>query len=265
MELGLTGKVALVTGGDSGIGFETAKTLLTEGATVVITDLHQDKLEKAGKALSHFGKVFYFAADIRDSQQLQKLHHKVTKEAGKVDVLVHAAGTSGASGMFHDIDIEGWQETLDVDLLGPVRVIKEFLSDLRTGGWGRLILIASENAKQPYLDEIPYDTAKAGILALTKGLSKTYAKEGLLVNAVSPAFIETPMTDAMMDKRSEKLGVSKEEAVQSFLDEKRPGIELDRRGQPQEVASVIAFLCSEKSSFINGSNYRVDGGSVSTI
>ena len=265
MELGLTGKVALVTGGDSGIGFETAKTLLVEGATVVITDLHHEKLEKAADTLSHFGRVFYSAADIRDSQQLKRLRHEVTEEAGKVDILVQAAGTSGVSGMFHDIDIEGWQETLDVDLLGPVRVIKEFLPDLRTGGWGRLILIASENAKQPYLDEIPYDTAKAGILALTKGLSKTYANEGLLVNAVSPAFIETPMTDAMMNKRSEEMNVSKEEAVQSFLDEKRPGIELDRRGQPQEVASVIAFLCSEKASFINGSNYRVDGGSVSTI
>lgn len=85
------------------------------------------------------------------------------------------------------------------------------------------------------------------------------------MNTVSPAFIRTPMTDAMMDKRAEELGVDREEAISSFLDEKRPYLELERRGEPDEVASVIAFLCSDSASFVNGSNYRVDGGSVATI
>lgn len=185
--------------------------------------------------------------------------------AESIDILVQSAGITGAQGYFHEIDDAGWTDTLEVDLLGPVRLIREFLPDLREGGWGRLVLLASEDAVQPYDDELPYCAAKAGILALAKGLSRTYAREGLLVNAVSPAFIRTPMTDAMMRRRSEQLGVSFDEAIESFLDEQRPHMELKRRGTPEEVAPVIAFLCSDLASFVNGSNYRVDSGSVATL
>jgi len=149
--------------------------------------------------------------------------------------------------------------------MGPVRLVKAFLPALRSGGWGRLVFVASEDAVQPYDDELPYCAAKAGILALAKGLSRSYALEGLLVNAVSPAFIHTPMTDAMMEKRADEKGTSTDEAIVSFLDEERPYMELKRRGEPQEVANVIAFLCSDLASFVNGSNYRVDSGSVATI
>ncbi|NMB10530.1 MAG: SDR family oxidoreductase, partial [Tissierellia bacterium] len=110
-----------------------------------------------------------------------------------------------------------------------------------------------------------YCASKAGLLALSKGLSRTYAREGLLVNAVSPAFIHTPMTDAMMDKRAAQLGVDRDEAIRSFLQEQRPHLELERRGEPEEVAAVVAFLCSDRASFVTGSNYRVDAGSVATI
>ena len=149
--------------------------------------------------------------------------------------------------------------------MGPVRLLSAFLPSLRKGGWGRVVLLASEDAMQPYDDEIPYCAAKAGVLALMKGLSRTYASEGLLVNAVSPAFISTPMTDAMMEKRAAALGVSTTKAIESFLDEERPYMELKRRGEPDEVANVIAFLCSDAASFVNGSNYRVDSGSVATV
>lgn len=127
------------------------------------------------------------------------------------------------------------------------------------------MLLASEDAVQPYDDELPYCVAKAGILALAKGLSRTYVREGLLVNAVSPAFIHTPMTDAMMEKRAAERGTSVDEAIESFLDEERPFRELKRRGRPEEVADVIAFLCSERASYVLGSNYRVDSGSGATI
>lgn len=265
MDLGLKGKTALVVGSDSGIGLATARTLLEEGATVIITGMEKEKLKTAAESFPHDAALYYYLVDVRDSESLQLLHQEIKHEIGKIDILVHSAGISGANGEFHELTLADWQETLDVDLLGAVRTIQEFLPDLRTGNWGRLIVISSENGEQPYLDEIPYDCAKAGLLTLVKGLSKTYAKEGLLVNAVSPAFIETPMTDEMMDQRAKELSVSKAEAIRSFLDEKRSGIELKRRGQPEEVAAVIAFLCSEKASFINGSNYRVDAGSVSTI
>lgn len=265
MDLGIQGKIALVTGADSGIGWETSKVLLEEGAKVIMTDKIEDELKEAANTLGNSDRLFYYPADITNLNDLKELHKKVAEEVGTIDILVQNAGTVGVQGLFHEIDDEGWVETLEVDLLGPVRVVKEFLPDLRENGWGRIVFISSENGVQPYKDELPYDCSKAGLLAFSKGLSRTYAKEGLLVNSVSPAFIKTPMTDEMMEKRSMELNVSFEEAVQSFLDEERPHIELKRRGQVEEVAPIIALLCSDKASFVNGSNYRVDGGSVATI
>ncbi len=266
MDLGITGRTALITGADSGIGWHTAQQLLDEGATVFLTDQDPEKLEQAATALdgpsSHIHRR---AADVTSRDSLAELAAAVADEVGRIDILVHCAGITGAQGLFHEIDDEGWTSTIEVDLFGAVRVIRQFLDDLRAGGWGRLVLLASEDAAQPYDDELPYCAAKAGILALAKGLSRTYASEGLLVNAVSPAFIHTPMTDAMMDKRSTELGVSKDEAIASFLSDKRPFMELGRRGEPEEVASVIAFLCSDRASFVNGANYRVDSGSVATL
>jgi NAD(P)-dependent dehydrogenase (short-subunit alcohol dehydrogenase family) len=266
MDLGITGRTALVTGGDSGIGWHTAKQLLAEGATVVVSDLDQAELDRAAAALeAPDGRLFAFAADVTRPSDLAALHEKVRDAVGDIDILVQSAGVTGAQGLFHEIDDEGWVSTIETDLLGPVRLVREFLPDLRTGGWGRLVLLASEDAVQPYDDELPYCSAKAGVLALAKGLSRSYALEGLLVNAVSPAFIHTPMTDAMMQERSEQLGVPVPEAIDSFLDEERPYLELKRRGEPHEVANVIVFLCSDAASFVNGSNYRVDAGSVATI
>ena len=266
MDLHIAGKKALVSGADSGIGWETARLLLAAGVTVVITDQDQEKLDAAAARLDATpGSVFAFAADITDLASLAELHTNVQREVGDIDILVQSAGITGAQGLFHEIDDEGWVDTITVDLLGPVRLVSTFLPSLRTGGWGRLVFLASEDAVQPYDDELPYCAAKAGILALMKGLSRSYAKEGLLVNAVSPAFIHTPMTDAMMEKRADQRGTDVDEAIESFLDEERPYMELGRRGEPEEVANVIAFLCSDLSSFVNGSNYRVDSGSVATI
>jgi len=266
MDLGISGKIALITGGDSGIGWHTAQMLLREGATVVLSDRDQGELDAAAAKLEvGDGAVHAFAADITSTDSLAALHESVMGAVGDIDILVQAAGVTGAQGLFHEISDEGWTKTIETDLIGPVRLVRQFLPSLRTGGWGRLVFLASEDAVQPYDDELPYCAAKAGILALAKGLSRSYAREGLLVNAVSPAFIHTPMTDAMMDKRAAELGVTPKEAIVSFLDEERPYMELKRRGEPDEVAAVVAFLCSDLASFVNGSNYRVDSGSVATI
>jgi NAD(P)-dependent dehydrogenase (short-subunit alcohol dehydrogenase family) len=255
-----------VSGADSGIGWCTAQRLLEAGVTVVLTDLDQANLDAAiDKLDAPEGSAFGFAADISDLRSLANLENQVRQSVGAIDILVQAAGVTGAQGLFHEIDDEGWTSTIETDLLGPVRLVRTFLPALRTGGWGRVVLIGSEDAVQPYDDELPYCAAKAGVLALAKGLSRSYAREGLLVNAVSPAFIRSPMTDAMMEKRADDNRTSVAEAITSFLDEKRPYLELKRRGEPDEVANVIAFLCSDLASFVNGSNYRVDGGSVATI
>ncbi|WP_245865296.1 SDR family NAD(P)-dependent oxidoreductase [Rhodococcoides kyotonense] len=255
-----------MTGADSGIGWQTAKLLLAEGATVVISDRDQDKLNTAKNELdAPDGRLFAVAADVTKTADVEALAARVQNAVGDIDILVQSSGVTGAQGLFHEIDEEGWASTLDIDLMGPVRLLRAFLPALRRGGWGRIVLLTSEDAVQPYDDELPYCAAKAGVLALAKGLSRSYASEGLLVNTVSPAFIHTPMTDAMMDKRAEEKGTDREGAIDSFLKEERPFMELGRRGEPDEVASVVVFLCSDRASFVNGSNYRVDSGSVATI
>jgi NAD(P)-dependent dehydrogenase (short-subunit alcohol dehydrogenase family) len=266
MDLGISGRTALITGADSGIGWETARILLSEGVTVVISDQDQKSLDAAAKNLgASEDKLFAFAADVTDVKSIAAMRDKVLDAVGDIDIFVQSSGITGAQGFFHEIDDDGWTKTLEVDLMGPVRLVSAFLPSLRKGGWGRIVLMASEDGVQPYDDEIPYCSAKAGVLALMKGLSRTYAPEGLLVNCVSPAFIHTPMTDAMMEKRAKEIGTDVDEAIESFLTEKRPYMALKRRGEPQEVAAVIAFLCSQQASFVNGANYRVDSGAVASI
>ncbi len=266
MDLGIAGRTALVTGGASGLGYETARLLLEEGCTVVLTDLEQDALDEAVSGLdAPEGRLHAVAADLTSDAAAQRLAHDVGALAGDVDILVQSAGVTGAQGLFHEIDDAGWVDTLSIDLLGPVRVTRAFLPALRRGGWGRIVFLTSEDAVQPYDDELPYCAAKAGVLSFAKGLSRTYGSEGLLVNCVSPAFINTPMTDRMMDKKAEADGTDREQAIRDFLETDRPYMELGRRGLPEEVANVVVFLCSERASFVNGSDYRVDSGSVATI
>ncbi len=266
MDLGITDRVALITGGDSGIGLDTARQLLAEGVRVVLTDQQEDALAEAVQQLGAGPeRLLPVAADLTDPAAVATLFARARETFGAPDILVHSAGITGAQGLFHDLTDDDWAHTLDVDLLAAVRVVRAALPGMRESGWGRIVLLASEDGVQPYVDELPYCAAKAAILSLAKGLSKSYAGEGVLVNAVSPAFIETPMTDAMMDKRAEQRGTDRDEAIASFLDEERPFMELKRRGRPEEVAAVIAFLVSEQASFVNGSNYRVDSGSVATI
>ncbi|MGJ9411765.1 SDR family NAD(P)-dependent oxidoreductase [Aeromicrobium sp. CF4.19] len=266
MDLGIAGRTALVTGADSGIGWHTAQMLLDESVTVVVSDKEADALaESAATLRAPEGALHQVAADLDTLEAVEQLEQDVRAAVGSIDILVHGAGVTGAQGMFHEIDDRGWVDTLTTDLLAPVRVTRAFIGALREGGWGRIVYLTSEDATQPYDDELPYCAAKAGVLSFAKGLSRSYASEGLLVNCVSPAFIRTPMTDAMMTKRADELGVTFDEAVESFLAEERPFMELGRRGEPEEAAAVVTFLCSERASFVNGSEYRVDSGSVATI
>lgn len=265
MDLGIKGKVAVVTGGDSGIGRATAKLLANEGVKVALLDKTTEQLKATVEEVQTVGEAYAVKADLRNLQEIEAAKEEVVKQFGTVDILVNCAGITGATGDFMEISDDDWHEALEVDLMAAVRVCRTFIPLMRESGWGRVVLVASEDAAQPYTDEMPYCAAKAGVLNFAKNLSKAYAKDGVLVNSVAPAFIATPMTDAMMEKRSNEINVSFDEAIATFLKEKRPHLELQRRGKAQEVAAVITFLCSQQSSFVVGANYRVDGGSVATM
>jgi len=265
MDYGIRGQTAVVTGADSGMGLATARMLLDEGVKVVIADQFPDRIEKAAADLERHGEVFPVVVDVTQHASVESLRSAAIAKLGHVDFLIHAAGVTGPTGDFETIDDKAWLGALQIILMGTVRVVRAFVSGMVERKSGRIVLFGSEDAEQPYPDELPYCAAKAGILNLSKGLSKTYSKHGVLVNAVSPAFIATPMTDAMMEKRAKKNDTSVEAAIESFLKEERPALELKRRGRPEEVAALIVFLCSKHATFINGANMRVDGGSVATV
>nr|WP_284289459.1 SDR family oxidoreductase [Angustibacter aerolatus] len=194
-------------------------------------------------------------ADLTDPADVDRLAAEVREVLGGApDVLVNAAGITGATGAFHEIDDAGWLETLQADLLSSVRLTRAFVEEMAHRGSGRIVNVASEDALNAYTDDPPYVASKAALLALTKVLSKTYGHRGVLVNAVSPAFIETPMTDAMMDERAQQDGGDRDDAVARFLHDERPGIEPRRRGTVGEVAAVIVFVVSERATFVNGSS-----------
>ena len=265
MELGIKGKVALITGGDSGMGRATAKLLADEGVKIALLDKTSEQLQATVEEVQTVGEAFAVKADLRNLAKVEAARDQIVAHYGTVDIVVNCAGITGATGDFMDISDDDWHEAIEVDLMAAVRVCRTFIPLMQKSGWGRVVLVTSEDAVQPYTDEMPYCAAKAGLLNFAKNLSKAYAKDGVLVNSVSPAFIATPMTDAMMEQRADKLGVSFDQAIATFLKEKRPHLELQRRGKAQEVAAVITFLCSQLSSFIVGANYRVDGGSVASI
>ncbi len=266
MDLAFNGRLAVVTGADSGIGLHTSMTLAAEGAKVLLTDLKHKSLADAASKLKERvpdAEVYILAADLTSISDVEKLV-AAADERGGAAVLAHLAGARGAAGDFLELSDDDWRETLDTDLMSAVRLCRAFIPGMRKRGYGRVVLTASENALQPYVEETPYNAAKAGVINLTKGLSKAYGPDGVHVNVVSPAYVKTPMTDAMMEERAKTMGVNVDEAVESFLAEERPGITLKRRGRPQEVANVIAFLCSDLALYIDGTNIRVDGGAVQT-
>jgi len=266
MDLKINGKTALITGADSGIGKATAKILAEEGATIVLTDKDQKSLDKAIDELKSETKtsstIIGITADITKNEDVLYLAKAVKDRFGGANIVINCAGARGAAGDFLDLTDADWQETIEVDLKGAVRIARAFVPQLLEQGWGRMVMVASENAFQPYAQESPYNACKAAIINLSKCLSRAYSTENILFNCISPAFIETPMTDAMMEDLAKEKDISIKEAADWFAKNKRPHIAMERRGTPEEVASVIAFLCSEKASFVNGSNYRVDGGSV---
>jgi NAD(P)-dependent dehydrogenase (short-subunit alcohol dehydrogenase family) len=261
MDLGIKGKTALITGGAGTIGLHTAKLLAEEGVTCILTDIDQDDLDEAAREIG--GETQTIVSDLASAEGAKEFKSKVK---GSPDILVHAAGITGAKGDPLEMTEDDFMEALQIDFLSGVRMARHFVPDMAERGWGRVVYVTSENVAQSYPDEVVYNSAKAALLSFAKGLSMPYAKKGVLVNAVAPAFIETNMTDGMMEQRMKEKGYdTMEEAVETFLEEERPYLKLGRRGKPEEVAAAIAFLCSERASFVVGSNYRVDGGAVASL
>lgn len=263
MNLSLEDKTALVTGGSKGIGYGIAEALAREGCNLIICARHLEELEKAAEKLrKHDSRVVIVAADLTQPKDLDNLIEEATDIFETIDILINNAATVGKNGSFEDTSLEEWRSLFELNLFAIVSLTQKIIPLMKQQGWGRIINVSSENGRQPYPEMMPYSASKGALDNFTKSLSKEYGSEGILVNAISPAFIKTPLVNKMLQQAAEDQGITKEEAIDDFLENHRPHIELKRAGTIEEVGAVAAFLASEKASFVNGSNYRVDGGSV---
>lgn len=266
MDLQLKGKNAIVTGGSKGIGKGVAMSLAEEGCNVSICARTQDELKSAAGELRKTGSnILTIQADLTKESDIEKVVANTVDKFASIDILVNNAGTIGQSGTFEGTPLDEWRSIFELNLFAVVSITRKVIPYMKNQKWGRIINISSENGTQPYPDMIHYSASKGALDNFSKALSKQYAKENILVNTVSPAFIMTPLVRNMMKQAAVEQGISQDEAIDRFLDNNRPHIEQHRPGTIDEVGPIVAFLSSEKASFINGSNYRVDGGSVASI
>lgn len=244
-----TGARALVTGGASGIGRATARRLLSDGASVTIADLGQDRIDAALSELRGAGKVFGAVLDVTDGPGVDRVTREAADRMGGLDILVTCAGVTHP-GTAWETSLEDWERVLRVNLTGTFLCAKAAAPIFIQRGWGRIVMIASITGSHVWSERAAYAASKGGVLALAKSCAADLAPYGVTVNSVSPGPIATPQTATLHSQD-----------VRDRVCSRTP---MGRYGTPEEVADVIAFLCSEDARFVTGHDLRVDGGLTAT-
>jgi 3-oxoacyl-[acyl-carrier protein] reductase len=241
MDLGIAGRVAVVTGGGKGIGAAVVARLQAEGARVV------DASRSTGVDVTR-----------------EDAAERVAELAGApVDILVNNAGTSFARPLDELTDAD-WQGQWDLHVMGPLRLMRALAPEMAERGWGRIVNVCSSAGKRPSLTNAAYSVTKSAQLSLSRVFADTYAAKGVLVNAVAPGAVASPLwmeEGGLADQTAAARGLSREEALQA----QRDRIPLGRFGEPGEIADVIAFLCSERASYVTGVSLTVDGGLTRSV
>lgn len=266
MELGLKGKVVVVTGSSKGIGRSIAEAFAREGTQVVINSRNGKELDETAAEMRASGATVHaVASDVTEAEGAKRPVEEAVRRFGTIHILVNNAGGVGRFGSFDDLTDDEWMGAFNLNVLSAVRATRAALPPMQKQKWGRIINISSESGVQPDAMMPHYNASKSALNSLTKSLSKAYGKDGILVNTVSPAFIRTPLLDGMLGEQARARGITIDEAEKALLREFRPNIVLGRAGRSEETAGICVFLASEQASFITGSNYRVDGGSVASL
>jgi 3-oxoacyl-[acyl-carrier protein] reductase len=252
MEINLTGRKALITGGSKGLGFAIAKTFAEAGADIAIVARRQGPLDEAVAAIGERQgqKVIAVACDVRRAVDIEAGFARVTQAFGGVDILVNNAGTSNAN-PFETVTDEQWQEDLDLKLFAAIRLIRLVLPYMKRQKWGRIINVLNTGAKAPRPASAPTSVTRAAGMALTKVLAGEGAPHGILVNALLVGFIESDQ----WVQRAAKANVP----LEDFLANMGKDIPLGRVGTAQEFANMACFLASDAASYITGTAINVDG------
>lgn len=239
-------KTVIITGAASGIGKATAELFAKQGAQVVLSDIQ----EEAGKATTESiiaagGKAIFFKTDVSKPEEMEALVNFAIKAYGKLDVAVNNAGIGGELNLIADMSLEGWQKVIGINLNSLFYGMKYQIKAMLKNGSGSIVNISSILGSVGFAGSAGYTAAKHGVVGLTQAAALEYSAQGIRVNAVGPGFIETPLLDAL-DAEMKKQLVSLHP--------------IGRLGKSEEVAELIYWLSSDKSSFVTGSYYPVDGG-----
>ena len=258
MDLGIEGRVALLTGASRGIGQACAAALAAEGVRLAICARGQAAIEAAARdiAAETGGEVAPFVADMSRADEIDRLLSEVAAAMGPVDILL--ANNSGPPrGGFDALDDAQWQDGFEVTMMSTVRLIRGVLPGMRERRWGRVLTIVSSSVRQP-VDRLELSNAlRPGIVGLFKSLAVTMGKDNVLFNCVAPGRI---MTERFLSG-AKNAGMTEE----AYAEKHRATVPLGRIGRPDEIADVVAFLASERASYINGATVIVDGGMIRSL
>ncbi len=238
----LEGKVALVTGAAGGLGDKIARTLHAQGATLALTDMRAEPMEKLKAELGD--RVEYFVANLTNSEDVNSLVKNVEEKMGRIDILVNNAGLT-RDNLFMRMSDEEWQLVLDVNLSAGFKLAKAAIRGMMKRRFGRIIGIASVVGVMGNPGQANYSASKAGMIAMNKCLAQEVGSRGITVNSIAPGFIRTPMTDVLP------------EDVKAQLLSKIPQGKL---GEAQDIANAVAFLSSDEAQYITGQTLHVNGG-----
>lgn len=253
----LVGKVALVTGAGSGIGFATTTRFLNEGVIVVAGDINIEALDALGSS----SVLFPIQLDVRSQISVDEVVNYVIKNFGHLDILVNNAAIVKARSGFLSVSDDDWSMSIEVNLMGYIRVARAIIPHMLQNRGGAIIHIASEAALMPNIALPDYSILKSSILNLSKVIAREFGKAGIRSNVVSPAFIHTAIYDrpgGLGEMLERKYNIGREEAYARYA--KEVGIVTGRLGVPDDVAALVAYLVSPNAAFITGANYLVDGG-----
>jgi 3-oxoacyl-[acyl-carrier protein] reductase len=243
LDLGLKDSACIVTGASSGIGAATARMLEAEGARVL-------RVSRSGD----------FACDVTESDAAERILAECLDRFGRVDVLVNNAGTSRAASL-EELTEDDWREQWELNVMAPLRLMKAVAPRMAEAGHGRIVNVASSSGKRPSPRNAAYSVTKAAELSLSRLFADQWAGSGVLVNAVAPGPVATPLwlgEGGLADQSAEQEGVTREQA----LEQAAAKIPLGRLGTEDEIAAVIVFLCSRQASNVTGAAWAVDGGAV---
>jgi 3-oxoacyl-[acyl-carrier protein] reductase len=263
MELGIKGRSALVAAASQGLGFACALELAREGASVAICSRDRARIDDAARRIHAAvpgAKILASTVDLSREKECARFVDEAMAAFGKIDILVTNSG-GPTPGSFDQISMDDVRRGVDSTLMSALALMSAVIPHMRTNGWGRIVNILSSTVKQPRVNLLVSNTMRPGILGFSKSISMELASQGITVNNVAPGFTRTERLDELAEHTAKTQNVLPKDVFSGW----EKSIPARRLGRPEELAAVVAFLCSERAGYVNGVTIQVDGGAIQSL